>query len=212
MYRVYEHWRPDKNVCFYVGKGKRWRPFDTKHRNKKYRNIVEFLAKIGLMVDIRIIAENLTNEDAIRIERDRIALYGRDTLANFTDGGEGTPGRVLSPESRLKLSVSNTGKKHSAETRRKLSEISKRQRRGSPSAETRSKISAANRLIFADPAVRKALSERESGKTISAEQRAKISQSLKGHTPYNKGKTISAEQKIKVSEGLRRYYASRNLR
>jgi len=22
MYYVYEHWRPDKDICFYVGKGK----------------------------------------------------------------------------------------------------------------------------------------------------------------------------------------------
>lgn len=29
---VYEHWRPDTGVCFYVGKGKEKRAWDMKRR------------------------------------------------------------------------------------------------------------------------------------------------------------------------------------
>lgn len=79
MFYVYEHWRPDNNVCFYVGKGKGRRAWDLKNmRNPHYRAIVSKLTSMGLSVDIRIIISNVSNETALSIEKDRIAFYGID--------------------------------------------------------------------------------------------------------------------------------------
>ncbi len=44
---------------------------------------------------------------------------------NLTDGGLGSPGRIISEETRQKKRLSMTGKKHSEETKRKMSESHK---------------------------------------------------------------------------------------
>ena len=50
---VYEHWRPDINMPFYVGKGSGNRAFRLKkNRNRHFRNIVSKLEKQGLCVEI----------------------------------------------------------------------------------------------------------------------------------------------------------------
>lgn len=57
------------------------------------------------------IAENLTEDQAMCIEKTHIALWGRydlgkGILLNFTDGGDGVSGRKNSQETRLKMSLS----------------------------------------------------------------------------------------------------------
>lgn len=138
---VYEHWRPDKNVCFYVGKGKNKRAWDMNNmRNRHHNAVVSKLTSMGLSVDVRIIVKDISNETAILLEIDRIALYGVDNLTNLTSGGEGmanpTPEtrakisksqkeRFLRPEERGKLLVRLTGRVTSDETKEKLSKIAK---------------------------------------------------------------------------------------
>lgn len=84
------------------------------------------------------------------IEKTMIKYYEtRDTRYgyNLTDGGEGTLGRVLSQETKDKISRAHIGKKFSLESRKKMS-VAKSGRtvpslRGKPlSAQTRAKISA----------------------------------------------------------------------
>lgn len=72
---------------------------------------------------------------------------GQD-LTNLTDGGDGPVGRVVTEETRRKISLANTGKKHphSAEHRRKIGDATRGRRL---SAETRKKISAAMRAQYA---------------------------------------------------------------
>jgi hypothetical protein len=87
-----------KGTPYYVGKGRRDR-INEKHTVK-------------LPVDSynRIkIAEGLTNENACRIERLHIRLWGRinigtGCLRNLTNGGEGTEGRITSLETIKKQS------------------------------------------------------------------------------------------------------------
>src|SRR5574343_290019 len=57
---------------------------------------------------------------------------------NITDGGKGRSGYTCSTETRLKMKEAQLGKKHSEESKRKMSESSK-----NPSQETRKKISLA---------------------------------------------------------------------
>ncbi len=109
---LYRHIRPDKNQVFYIGIGTRIRSESTKNRNRHWQNIVN--SNDGQFL-IEIMLDELTWEEACRMEKRWIAFYGREdlgkgTLCNLTDGGEGN----VNPceEVRRKLSESKTGKKN----------------------------------------------------------------------------------------------------
>ena len=137
MYYVYSYLRED-NSPYYIGKGSGKRaytkgPKEVKPPRDKSR--------------VRILKENLTEEDAFLVEKLYILMFGRkdlDTgiLRNKTDGGDGASGTIVSPETRRKrsermkgvkrpqwiydkIAASNRGKKASAETRAKLSAAGK---------------------------------------------------------------------------------------
>lgn len=92
VFYVYEHWRPDTGECFYVGKGKGRRAWKMRDRNSHHTSIVSKLTSLGMCVDVRIISSDLSECDAFTLEATKIAEYGRDNLANLTDGGEGLSG------------------------------------------------------------------------------------------------------------------------
>lgn len=106
---------------FYVGKGK----------NKRYkdhfllRNNIEnhFYHKLNKMInegfqpDVIIIMDNLNENDAFLYEMNTIKKIGRKNvntgpLTNLTEGGEGSSGRVCEEKTKLKISLSNTGKRN----------------------------------------------------------------------------------------------------
>lgn len=138
---VYEHWRPDKDTCFWVGKGRGRRAYSFK-RSSRYNRVIAKLARMGMRAEVRMVAEALSEQDALNIEMERIAFWraaGPD-LCNVTDGGDGVSGyrhtetvraemaarmtgRALSLEARAKLSATKTGrpqKKHTAEHNAKI--------------------------------------------------------------------------------------------
>lgn len=141
---VYEHWRPDKNVCFYVGKGKRKRSRSFEHRNSHYGRIVSKLQRNGQSPTIKIVAGNLLESESFAIEIERIAYWRASgiIIANYTNGGDGTSGFVFSEESKDKIRQKATGRKWSAEQRAKV--VGKK--RGRRSDETRQKQSAAAKI------------------------------------------------------------------
>lgn len=106
-YLVYEHWRPDKDVCFYVGKGHGRRPSDMRLRNKHHHNIQKKLARQGMCVEVRMVASGLMEEMAFLIEMERIEFWRSVgvKLANITSGGEGLSGHRHSDKSRQKMSA-----------------------------------------------------------------------------------------------------------
>lgn len=127
---VYEHWRLDKDECFYVGKGAGNRAYVKNGRNAHWRNIVSKLERIGSAYEVRIVASGLTEKEAFQLEKERIVFW-RDVvdLANQTDGGDGVSGLIMPPESRQKMSekakgrkgnITMLGKKHSDETKLKM--------------------------------------------------------------------------------------------
>lgn len=122
MFFVYEHWRPDKDECFYVGKGRRDRVDRIHRRNKRHVNTVAALLRKGLSVEVRIIASSLSNDAAIVMEIERIAFWRSCgvRLTNRTDGGEGALGYVHTAATRAKLRARKI-KPITAETRAKLS-------------------------------------------------------------------------------------------
>ena len=115
MAYLYRHIRLDKNEPFYIGIGKEsnyGRAYDKSERTSFWKNIV---AKTEYRVDI--VLDDLTWEEACLKEKEFIKLYGRKTseggrLCNLTDGGEGAFGRVLSQETKDKISKSVSGTNH----------------------------------------------------------------------------------------------------
>lgn len=94
VYYVYEHWRTDKDECFYVGKGKRRRAYNMKWRNKFHKAIQGKLYREGFAVEVKIVASGLTEQEAFALEIERIKFWrnsGAD-LANITNGGDGLSG------------------------------------------------------------------------------------------------------------------------
>jgi hypothetical protein len=93
---------------YYIGKGKGGRAFKVQGR----------CAKVPPRGRILFLKKNLTEEEAFKHERYMIALFGRKDkgtgiLLNFTDGGEGTSGRIMTAETIRK----------SVEHRKKITEI-----------------------------------------------------------------------------------------
>ena len=172
-YYTYAYLREDKTP-YYIGKGKGSRIYRKTRRIKppKDKSRIIFLK------------QNLTEEEAFKHEIYMIAVFGRIDLVtgilhNMTNGGEGGSGRVLSEETRRKLSDANRGKNHpnygkttSLETKAKMSASKKNM-----SDETRAKYSAAN------------AGENHPfyGKTHSPETRAKYSAARKGRKWWNDG-------------------------
>ena len=157
---VYEHWRPDKGVCFYVGKGKPKRSKQFQ-RNQHYDRVVAKLRRAGLEVEVRIIASGRTEQQAFDIEIERIKFWrdGGVEITNKTAGGDGSSGYRFTPEQKEKIRTKATGRIFSAEARRKMSESRRGQKR---SSETREKMSAAAKR--AQPAARKAACATEQGR------------------------------------------------
>jgi len=119
-YYTYAYLRED-GTPYYIGKGKAGRINNTLHTihlpTEKERII--YLKK------------NLTDEEARNHEIYMIAVLGRKDLGtgilrNMTDGGEGCAGRVLSEETKKKLSDSHKGRKKSEAHRKALSEAAKK--------------------------------------------------------------------------------------
>lgn len=204
IFYVYLHLTADDNIPFYVGKGYADRAYVTKGRNEWWNNVVN---KHGYVVEI--ISDSLTDSEAINLEIETIAKFGRrdknqGTLVNLTDGGEGPAGCIISEETRNKLKNAQIGRKHSDETRKKLSNSLK----GKPKSE----------------AHRKSISEVQIGRKQSEETKRKRANSLKGvqhkdrGTPMKEehkkiiskalsGRTLSEETKRKISESIRLVHA-----
>lgn len=182
VFYVYEHWRPDLDVCFYVGKGHGKRAQRLRRgKNKHHGNIVAKLARLGMCVEVRMVRSGLTETEALSGEIERIAFW-RGTgirLANLTDGGEGPTGHRHSAATKAVLSAATSknriGKRHSAETRAKISLGRKGKRKG-----------------IKNPAH----SIRLKGRKHSDAHRASISAGLTGHQH-------SEETRSKIGDGNR---------
>jgi hypothetical protein len=169
VFYVYEHWRPDTDCCFYVGKGKNKRAWQfSSMRNPHYKSIVAKINDLGHQVDVRIIKSNLSHDDAISFEIERIAFYGVKNLSNMTLGGDGLKNpseevrakisasqkkRFENPEAREKLKKVLKGRITSEETKKKLSKANKGRKH---TEETREKMSAAAKIRIIPQHVRDA--------------------------------------------------------
>ena len=114
-YYTYAYLRED-GTPYYIGKGKAGRINNKLHA-------IHLPPEEGRRIFLK---QNLTDEEARKHEVYMIAVLGRKDLGtgilrNMTDGGEGCAGRVLSEETKKKISGSHKGRKKIEEHRKALS-------------------------------------------------------------------------------------------
>lgn len=195
IFYVYEHWRPDTGACFYVGKGKDKRAWDMKNmRNRHHMAITSKLTSLGFCADVRIVVDQVSEEVALNLEIDRIAMYGMENLSNMTSGGDGLrnpsketrekisqsqKARFAKPGARDAVSRQNKGRITSEETKLKLAITSKGHRH---SVETIEKMKAAAKVRGVSDITRKANKVALTGKKrapFTEETRKKMSDASK---------------------------------
>lgn len=174
---VYEYRLPESEGghTYYVGQGNYDRPYNPHPYKGLKRNPC---IKPKDKNQIVIIKDNLTEQEAKDLEIELISKHGRidlgeGYLVNKTDGGEGTNGRIVSEETKRKMSEATKGKPKTEETKRKMSES----RKGIPrTEETRRKLSEA----------RKGKNNPNFGKSLPEDHRRKISETSLKNMPLIK--------------------------
>jgi hypothetical protein len=182
MAYVYKHIRKDTNEVFYIGIGSD----DNYYRANIFKGRNEIWAHIfnKTEIDVEIIIDNVSWGDACEIEKKLINEHGRinnktGQLANMTDGGEGTFGKILSEETKYLLGKGNRGKKRTEESKLRQSQSMK----GVKKTETH----------------RLKLKIYRQGKKWDDDVKRKISERKIGKPSWNKGIKFSEESKIKMS-------------
>ena len=199
---TYVHLRADDGKVFYIGKGKGDRATSHHHRNPHWRSVVK---KHGMRVEIAACWE--CESDAFSHERLLISCF-RDMgqpLTNLTDGGEGGGTYVRSAETLLKYSKIHKGKVLSQETREKISASKRGVKTRPPSEATRKKISDAQKGVprayargsnnpMHKPEAKAKLSAVHKGKFVSEETREKQSAAKRGR-PWSEARRAAMKVK-----------------
>jgi len=197
---VYILLRPWNGVPCYIGKGTRGRCFvhqkmGEKHPNLRLRRII---AKASEPLPVVKVAEGLTEDQAFILEKALIKQYGRKTLANSTDGGEGFTGGRHTAESKARIgkahSILKLGHEVSEETRKKIGDANRGRVR---SDEQKEKISQSIKESEKAKAHIKQLADDMRGKHLSDEHKEKLRQA-------NLGSRRSPEARAAMSEAQRR--------
>jgi hypothetical protein len=133
-YYTYAYLRED-GTPYYIGKGK---------RNRAYRKRYEGINPPKDKSRIIFLKQNLTEQEAFKHEIYMIDVFGRKDLGtgilhNKTNGGEGSSGaiqseetkrkikdkatgRIMSKNARLQMSISQIGRKHPEDVKKKISQ------------------------------------------------------------------------------------------
>lgn len=203
MYYVYEWIRMDNKEPFYVGKGKGDRACEYK-KNKHFNDTIKYCEKNDIEYCVVILENNLTEQEAFEMECWYIDNYMIEfgfKLTNKTWGGEGGNSfSLLSKEEqelyRIKMSESlkgvNKGKKHTEETKRRIS----LKKIGKKTGEENPMFGKSVTDFMTEEQIiewKRKISESGKGRIQSAETKAKISQALKG-------KEFTEEHKKNLSE------------
>jgi hypothetical protein len=176
---VYEHWRLDRDECFYVGKGKGGRAYKMRDRNRFHSAVVQKVQRDGFGIEVKIVASGLTETEAFTLEKERIAFWrssGAD-LANSTNGGDGVSGLKMSEEARLKMRNAKLGKKQTREQiEKRIAPL--RGRKQPPDAIRKMSKARIGRPL--SKAHKDAISKSHKGKIVSDEARKSLSLANKG--------------------------------
>lgn len=169
----------------YIGQSsnieRRWRDHVTKLANGSHDNdyLQRSWNKYGREAFSFYVVKICNIEELNREEVKYIALFNSYNKGfNLTKGGEGTRGCFHSDEYKQMMSDKFKGRKLSEETKAKIGKANQR-----PCVMTEAKKEGFKKTA-----------EKLRGRSITAEHRQKISESLKGRIPWNKGKSVSKEQ------------------
>lgn len=209
---VYIHRKADTKQVFYVGKGctnRAW--LGGRQRNRYWHKVT---AKHGF--EVEIVQDGMQEWWAHELEMELIAFYGRKSLVNLTDGGEGLTGVKHSEETRRKISEGQRGNKRgpetgkriaaaragyvtSEETKKKISEASKRKKL---SPEHLAKLQAGRRKVPMTEAHKAKMREVHKNRLITDEYRQKLSKAGKGRkkSPETIAKIVAFHTGRKRSE------------
>jgi hypothetical protein len=186
------------------------------HRNKILNHK---LNKFFIPTCIKI-KENLSEKKAFKLETELIKLIGRidlktGPLCNFTNGGEGTSGVIVSEETRKKRSEVRIGKKRPPRSKKWGMNISKG-KKGKPvhTSESKAQISKSLMGIKRAPRTKEHTqriieSKKRNGYVVSEETRKKLSE---GHKKAHKRRkalgipnpSTRPEVRAKISQTLRK--------
>lgn len=182
MFYVYALTDPRKdNEPFYIGKGvgKRAKQhfYASSQKKRSFKNaVIKAIKAEGLEPGLSYLFEGLSEDDAFTKEKELIKKYGRrdngtGSLANQTDGGDGAAGNL-----------SNSGRKHSDETRRKMSESHLGLRKGKPGRKrSAEELQKQSQSMIGKPG-------RATGYQWTDEQRTMLSERRMGQTSPTKGR------------------------
>lgn len=201
---VYIHRNPQTKQIFYVGIGvnkERAYKFKGKQRNQYWHNYVK---KYGQPV-VEIVAEFETREQAVELELQLIAKYGRlcdnsGCLVNITIGGDGGALGVKQSDETIEKRISQLRcKTHSKESKSNMT-----------NAQNRPEVKAKHSIYKNDPAWREMQRQLKLGGKLTNEHKSKIGLASKGRVVSeetrkkisiaNKGKVRTEEQRKKIGE------------
>lgn len=211
IFYVYEHWRPDKNVCFYVGKGgggSGKRKDKLVRTNKAHIKVLRHLNRQGMCPEVRMWKSGLSEKEAFDFEIIRIAWLRKKghPLTNIAKGGQGSSGWHHSETRKQEISKEATGRRHSKETKLLLRKIANNKPR-EVFTKSRHKISASVSALWKDPAYRsKLLSAHAKRLPISSTTRAKMRAAQKAR---RKAHPVSKSTRAKVSASIKAWHAKR---
>jgi hypothetical protein len=202
---VYAHHKPGDDIPFNIGKGTGRRAWKKERAyNPRWKNIVN---KYGF--EVRIVAEHLTEDQALWLEVHQIAAWGRadqgkGPLVNLTDGGEGRSGHIPSKETLEKRSISMKGKNIWMKGRKAKEETKEKITKALTGREckqcTKDLIGKKNLGSRRTMASRKLMSEKATGKVPSL---ANIEKRRKSMIGKNVGKKRTEKEKKAKSEQVR---------
>lgn len=164
-------------------------------RNQWHKYIQAKLSALGTAIEIKIIADGLTEREAFDMEVERIAFWKSDgaDLCNLTLGGDGTSGRKHTEEWKQANSERMKKRKVSAETRAKIAVSAKGNKRALGAKRARHLIDA--------------LIARNTGRIVSEETRRKTSESKRGqirpHTPEEDARASERQKGIPKPESVK---------
>lgn len=127
---------------------------ESEARNRHKHNTIRTIEEHGHEVGVRVAWTGSDRGKALWVEKFFIALYGRrdkmtGVLTNLTDGGEGNPGHIPSPETIRARTAWLIGRKDSEDTIRRRADAN-RGRKNTPEARRRMSDAAERRYSTAD--------------------------------------------------------------